>query len=105
MQYEAHFTQQVKRHSKQAFLDALNDIRIQIKRAKENATKVYNDVVEQWNASVLRRDKYVSESGRVANEINALDKDLNENVLEITKNCVEKCRTGEFVENLVMTSK
>ncbi len=65
-------------------------------KGKETANSMQGDVEDQFNSHVQRRALYETQMERVQKEIFEANQDLDQNVLDISTDCTDKCRTGNM---------
>ncbi len=63
-------------------------------KGKETANSMQGDVEDQFNSHVQRKALYETQMERVQKEIFEANQDLDQNVLDISTDCTDKCRTG-----------
>ncbi len=99
-QYQIDLTNQARANLKQTFRDALGEIKEQMRKGKESATGVYSDVLEQYNNHVERKLQHEAEMERVQAEIFEANQNVDQDILDISTNCIDKCKTGTSLVNV-----
>eukprot|EP00794_Sanderia_malayensis_P008626 gene8626-9556_t len=91
--YKVDITQQARENMKLEFRNSLTDVKDQITKGKEAASTVYSDVEELYSGHVRRKTEYDEEATRAEKEILKSNLNIDEQVLDISTNCIDKCKT------------
>eukprot|EP00794_Sanderia_malayensis_P008627 gene8627-9557_t len=91
--YKVDITKQARENMKLEFRNSLTDVKAQITKGKEAASTVYSDVEELYNGHVRRKAEYDEEATRAEKEILKSNLNIDQQVLDISTNCIDKCKT------------
>eukprot|EP00794_Sanderia_malayensis_P021371 gene21371-23454_t len=91
--YKVDITKQARENIKLEFRNSLTDVKDQITKGKEAASTVYSDVEELYNGHVRRKAEYDEEATRAEKEILKSNLNIDQQVLDISTNCIDKCKT------------
>eukprot|EP00794_Sanderia_malayensis_P008625 gene8625-9555_t len=91
--YKVDVTQQARENLKVEFRNSLNAVKTQITKGREAAGTVYSDVEELYNGHVRRKTEYDEEAVKAEKEILKTNQNIDQQVLDISTNCIDKCKT------------
>ena len=89
-------TKQAKQHANSSVQEALSDFKVQASKGKTKASEMVAETQQLLDRYKAEETSHRDEMLRVRNQIQKIDSHIDASIMDISTNCIDKCRTGKL---------
>ena len=101
LQYRVDLRTQAQTHAKESLHEALADVKAQAVKGKERAVKVFFETEKLLERYETEEAGHNKEMQRIRDQIQVLNSKIDISILDVSTDCIDKCRTGAFETNFI----